>query len=70
MLAKISYGVEEYFTLSELNIESFFCHLERTNALIPRSESFDQSMRKVRDGNPDNPTGMRVKIPSRYKAIF
>ncbi|KGG25547.1 hypothetical protein EV12_2191 [Prochlorococcus sp. MIT 0701] len=57
--------------MPELNRERvFFCHLERTNTLIERSASFDQSMREIRVDNPSNPTGMRAKIPSRYKVIF
>ncbi|ABM77509.1 Hypothetical protein P9303_07581 [Prochlorococcus marinus str. MIT 9303] len=56
--------------MPELKLESLFCHLESNNALIARSASFDQSIREIRVGNPANPTGMRAKIPSRYKVIF
>jgi len=70
VFATIFYGIEEYLTLPELKLESFFCHLESNNALIARSASFDQSMREIRVGNPANSTGMRAKIPSRYKVVF
>ena len=31
-----SFNVEKYSTLPELKLESFFCQLERTNALNPK----------------------------------